>query len=94
MLQMLKQRSALDWDFPGGPVARTPPFYCRGLVFHPREGTKIPHALQCGQTQRAKEKKCIKLEVATMKAYKGRGLAQRKTDQFNLGDSEKAPLKE
>ena len=92
---MLKQRSALNWDFPGGPVVRTPPFHGRGLVFHPREGTKIPHALQCGQTQRAKEKKCIKLlEAATMKAYKGRGRAQRKTDRFNLGHQEKAPLKE
>lgn len=29
-----------------------------------------------------------------MKAYKGRGRAQRKTDQFNLRDPEKAPLKE
>ena len=30
------------WDFPGGPVAKTPCSQCRGPSFHPWSG-KIPH---------------------------------------------------
>ena len=25
------------WDFPGGPVVKTPCFHCRGHGFHPRK---------------------------------------------------------
>ena len=32
------------WDFPGGPVAKTPCSQCRGLGSIPGQGTKIPHA--------------------------------------------------
>ena len=42
----------LKWiarDFPGGPVVKIPRFSCRGHGFHPGQGTKIPHAAQCGQ---------------------------------------------
>ena len=38
-------------DFLGGLVIKTPRFHCRGLQFDPCLvwGTKIPHALRCGQ---------------------------------------------
>ena len=36
------------WDFPGGPVVKTPSFHCRGLGFDPWSRTKIPHAAQRG----------------------------------------------
>jgi len=37
----------LLWDFPGGPVGKTPCFHCRGagdVGSFPGWGTKIPHA--------------------------------------------------
>ena len=35
------------WEFPGGPVVKTPCFHCRGRGFIPGPGTNIPHASQC-----------------------------------------------
>ena len=42
---MLKQQVLLvknlpKWDFPGGPVVKTPCFHCRGHRFGPGGGTK------------------------------------------------------
>ena len=34
-----------SWDFPGGPVAKTPCSQCRGPGFDPWSGNKIPHVL-------------------------------------------------
>ena len=31
------------WDFPGGPVGKTPHFHCRGTGSIPGQGTKISH---------------------------------------------------
>ena len=31
------------WDFPCGPVVKTPGFQCRGMGSIPGQGTKIPH---------------------------------------------------
>ena len=31
------------WDFPGGPVIKTPGFRCRGVRLMPGQGTKILH---------------------------------------------------
>ena len=36
------------WDFPGGPMAKTLCFHCRGNGFSPWLGAKIPHATQLG----------------------------------------------
>ena len=34
----------MAWDFPGGPVVKTPYFHLRGgTSSNPGEGTKIPH---------------------------------------------------
>ena len=33
----------------GGPVVRTPPIQCRGLVSIPGGGTEIPYAVRHGQ---------------------------------------------
>ena len=33
------------WDFPGGPVVKTPRFHCWGHGFDPWSGTKSPHAV-------------------------------------------------
>ena len=37
------------WDFPGGPVVKTPCFPCRRHGFDPGSAIKIPHAMQCTQ---------------------------------------------
>ena len=37
----------MTWDFPGGPVVKTPHSQCRGLI--PAQRTRIPHAMWCGQ---------------------------------------------
>lgn len=29
-----------NWDFPGGPVVKTPCFHCRGCRFNPRPGNQ------------------------------------------------------
>ena len=44
------------WDFPGGPVVKTPHFPCRGLRFN-HQGTKILHASRHGQKNRRRKKK-------------------------------------
>ena len=31
-------KNAKAWDFPGGPVAKTPCSCCRGFAFNPGEG--------------------------------------------------------
>ena len=37
----------MTWDFPGGPVVKTPHFQCGDLI--PAQGNRIPHAMWCGQ---------------------------------------------
>ena len=37
---------------PWQPVVKTPGFHCRGRGFDPGRGTKIPHAVQCGQKKK------------------------------------------
>ena len=37
----------MTWDFPGGPVVKTPHSQCGDLI--PAQGTRIPHAMWCGQ---------------------------------------------
>ena len=44
------------WDFPGSPVVKTPASNAGGMGLISEWGTKIPHALQCGQKK--KKKKC------------------------------------
>ena len=39
----------LNWDFPGGPVVKTPHFQCKGCNLILDQGTKILHAAQCSQ---------------------------------------------
>ena len=36
-------------NFPGSSVVKTPHAWCKGLLFDPWSGTKIPHALWCSQ---------------------------------------------
>ena len=45
------------WDFPGGPVVRTPCFHCRGNGFD--WGTRIPHAVWHGQKKKKVKKECV-----------------------------------
>ena len=33
------------WDFPGGPVVRTPRFQCKARGLAPGQGTEISHAM-------------------------------------------------
>ena len=44
-------KTHISWNFPGGPVVKTPCFHCRGLGFYSWLGNynKIPHSSQCGQ---------------------------------------------
>ena len=56
-----KKKVTLNMDrkqeFPGGPVVGTRHFHCGGLGSIPGQGTKIPHAMQCGQKNPPKNKK-------------------------------------
>ena len=45
------------WDFPGGPVVKTPHSQCRGAGLIPGQGTKIPHASQRGQKKKKRKQK-------------------------------------
>ena len=47
----------MDWDFPGGPVVKTLPSNAGGMGPIPGWGTKIPHAVGCGQKLKKKKKK-------------------------------------
>lgn len=38
--------------FPAGPVVKTPRSYCKGCRFDPDQGSKIPHALQCDNSNK------------------------------------------
>ena len=40
------------WEFPGGPVAKTPHFCCQGLGSIPGEGNRILQAVLCGQRKK------------------------------------------
>ena len=40
------------WDFPGGPVVKTPSFHCTGEGLIPGQVTRTPHAEWLGQKQR------------------------------------------
>ena len=53
--QWLKERTQRNWEFPGGPVVRTPSSHCRGPGFNPGGGTKILQEARCGQNKRKKE---------------------------------------
>ena len=43
LVQCLSQEAVI-WNFPGGPVIKTPHFQCRGMGSIPGWGTKIPRA--------------------------------------------------
>ena len=43
---------SLFWDFPVSPVLKTPLFIAGGKSSIPGQGTKIPHAMGCGQNQK------------------------------------------
>ena len=47
-------------DFPGGPVAMTPCFQCRGLEFDPWSGNYIPHATDKSLHTSTKDLACCK----------------------------------
>ena len=40
-----------QWDFPGGPVVKTPSFHCRGTGSITDPGSKLPHATWHGQNK-------------------------------------------
>ena len=54
-----------DWDFPGGPVVKTPSFHCRGRGFNPWWGTKIPKAVRCSQKKKTQNKMIRNFKRAT-----------------------------
>lgn len=62
-----------NWDFPGGPLARTPNSQCRGGGwFHPWSGNKILHMLQ------------LKILRATSKIQHSQiNILQKDTDNFS-----------
>ena len=43
------------WEFPGGPVVRTPCFHCRGPGFDPWSGNEDPTSCAAGQKKKKKE---------------------------------------
>ena len=45
------------WDFPCGPVVKTPGFQCRGMGSIPGQGTKIPQAARHRQKKQTKNPK-------------------------------------
>ena len=52
---LFKLKYYIFWEFPGGPVVRTPRFQCRRQGFS-GQGTKIPHAAQRGPPKKKKLK--------------------------------------
>ena len=55
MFASLMSRVVRCWDFPDGPVAKTPCSQCRLSGFDPRSGNSIPHATaktQCNQVNK------------------------------------------
>ena len=50
------------WDFPGGPVVKTPPFNAGCVDFIPGQGAKIPHALWPGN-QNIKQNQTILVDT-------------------------------
>ena len=51
----IEKELIMNWEFPGGPVVRTPRLHCRGPGFNPWLGTKIPQA--AWHSQKKKKKK-------------------------------------
>ena len=47
-----------NWDFPGGPVVKTPCFHCRGLRFNPWPGNQD---VACHKVWPKKKKKFFQL---------------------------------
>ena len=45
-------KRSMCWDFPGGPVVKTPPFNAENLDSIPDRGNKIPHAKWHGQMKK------------------------------------------
>ena len=52
------------WDWPGGPVFKTPRFYAGGLGLIPGWETKIPHTLQCDRKKTQKATTTLKSSIA------------------------------
>ena len=61
-VNFIKIKNFVHWDFPGGPLVKTPCSQCRGMGSIPGWRTKIPHALWCGQNKQTNKQKllCIK----------------------------------
>ena len=55
------------WDFPAGPVVKTPCLHCRGQGSIPGRGAKIPHAAECDQKIKTKNEETKK----TLIGYNG-----------------------
>ena len=53
-----KHKIGLCWDFPGGPVAKTPCSRCRGPRFDPWSENYIPHAATKSSHAATKDPKC------------------------------------
>ena len=63
-------KAEATWDFPGGPMVKTPCFHCRGRGSIPGRGTKIPHATWRSQkTEKQTNKK--KAEATLLVSYLG-----------------------
>ena len=54
--QFFTIKNSPGMDFPGSPVVESPPSTAGGLGSIPGRGTKIPHAVWCGQKQKTKNK--------------------------------------
>ena len=72
----------MAWDFPGGPVVKTPRFHCRGHGFDLWLGVKILHAVWHGQKiekeKKKKHGKTGKLAILTADQYTDRNLGRNK----------------
>ena len=57
------------WDFPSGPVVKTLPSNAGGVGSIPGWGTKIPHAVGCGQKLKKKKKELLKVLLYSTENY-------------------------
>ena len=55
----------IPWDFPGGPVAKTLGFQCRGPRFYPWSGKETPHASTKDLTCHSEDQRSCMLQLRT-----------------------------
>ena len=77
----------MTWDFPGGPVVKTPHCQYRDLI--PAQGTRIPRAMWCGQKKEKKDLFSLSVQLISSSAERahvpdGQGAQQFSWDKGDL----------